>query len=482
MVQKKNDTKSDEQYKIVQPVKSAGINVSIYNGILSKDTIRKGLIYSLPFQLISIFIPYVTWKVHASHGLTNQYGDAIASNLVICLVLFLVAIIGGSIYYGLRDFSRKAIIGSVPILCIATNVLGIVYTIYTWAVDLRFTLNIGGEFNTAALFPYILLIAAVSIGALASIFMFLIIGLEKREYSSVIFWAMVFTACSMAAGIIANVFTFFPGVPSLSFAAASVLFGVAGMLTRKSDFGEILPIKKLNQGEENRPNEDTPALELKGANVVAFIFLISELMFNYLSPIFSTNPEIIRFSSLLLTIPIGVAVGLSLLLSLFGPRLYNQRLLLAIGLNLISMGIALKLDLSNILFALMQSLIVGACFGLILDPMFRSLMKIRHQRNGLANLSGFLSILVLLSAFLTIISGLFVTERTSLDDYPYLVAWMMIILPFIPLVFALNYTANQPKIGEKKWYAWLTITLVIFALVALIFWPIIYDLMESGVI
>jgi len=469
-----------ENEKLDQEESRGGkMNTSFKMQFLDRPIIRKGLYYSLPVQFITILIPYITWKVHMGSTLSDSFGDALFIYLLAIFSSLAVGIVVGSIYYFKKELVDKIKPLAFIILSAGINVTGLIYTIYTWVNGLNFTFGFGGSLNVESIFPYTILIINFCFSAVEIVMVFISIKVNPNELHGVLYWALIFTAIALSSGLISKILTFIPGILSMSLVTTSILFGLSGFLLKKTDLDKIQIIKK-GTGKQLLV-KDTVAVDLKGFCIAGYLFLAGQVIFHYVQPLFRYDIIIIHNSGYLLSIPIATALLTATCLSRFGIRIYKERLYLAATLNLLSAVINYSMNLVNLSLATVQSIIIGCSIGLMLEPIFSSLLKVQYQRNGFTNTSTLVVLSVLMCGLLSVLSGMFTIYRNYIDAFYKLGAWILFLFPIMPFVFFLNYSIEKPKKGKLNWPTWILIAVLVVGFILSIIITLILELAASNV-
>jgi len=425
---------------------------NITDGWLSKSIIKQGFFISLAIQFFLITLPYFVWKIAVDVGLQGGYGDMVFVMLFSALSIVITSMIGG-IYCKKKkvDDKEKRYIKIIQVLAISSNMTGFFYSLISLYLGLNFTLSIdfGPPFtlDVNSLFPFILLVATISLQALEVMIVVINMDYKKDSFGKSLFWGLAFALIPIGAGIFSYMSVLLPGEMYMIFFVSTLMFGVSGFLLNKSD---LKAVNVKARDEIQSLVEDSAATELKSFNITGSLFLIGFLLFFYTGPLFGNGTTISGNIYLLLLIPVVIGLGVALLGSFSGDSTLKGRLFGGIGINMICTQITFSQDLTDPLWLGLQTVLIGIAIGLLIEPIFRSILKFKFQKLPFNKISGFawLSIAII-GLELVLSSGWFGNNSEIMPEFSHLAFWALEVMAIIPFFFMLNY--SQKMRLEPTW-------------------------------
>ncbi|MHA1679390.1 MAG: hypothetical protein ACTSUE_00125 [Promethearchaeota archaeon] len=448
----------------------------------SKEVIRKGFLFSFIIQFFIVTIPHVIWKSHVSPGLIDGYLDIFAVVLLGILLFIIISIVSGAIMKKKRGGGgiRRFLI----VLSIAGNGAGILYLLIGLVTGMGFTLDLNGSFDTSALLPFILLAISFSFQAIACILIFTKLSITKDQVKDVIAWGLIFSMIPISSMFLAQINPVISGGSFFAFFTTNMLFGLVAFVINQKDLLDSTGKQTVSNSTDGLDKEwarDSMENELKGTNVIGYIFLLSFLLFHFAGPLFRYDTAILQNLAVIQVLPLVIAFLITVALAPMGTTLFRNRLTIAMALNIICVAMLYTLDCGNVYVAILYSSILGLAIGLVVEPIARSLAKFRLQAHPVVNSINFSWIAIILSGLLTLVGAFFITERGEIDAYGELVVWVFFLLLAVPLLFTANFSTVIKKNG-KNWKRCVLQVLLLIGYISLMLVPVITTLIEGGII
>ncbi|MFX0099280.1 MAG: hypothetical protein ACFFCS_06825 [Candidatus Hodarchaeota archaeon] len=420
----------------------------------NKAILKQGFYLSLVFQFTLIVLPYIIWKPACFPGPMEGVGDMFIVMLLSLAGLVAVAGAGG-IYHAVskKDLTGDRLVRPLQVTAILGNALGFLLVLFSLFLGLNYTtgLQVGGamSIDPAALPPTLLLVGTVVSEALHVVLLVLFLDVKKEDFGKGCIWGLLFTMIPVAAGCISFTSPFIPGGIFLAFTASMMMFGISAFTIAP---GSLNVVKRKSTRDVLELAKSSLAVEVTSFNITGYLFLIGFLLFHYMGPAFSQDEVIFQHAIALLLIPLIIASGVAFLGRLFGGSQLHGRLLGGVAINLLLVALASFKDLADINWAYIRASLVGVAIGLVIEPLFRSLLKFKFYKKPYAKMTGYACLSVVVASLLTGLSAIWTASKTTFTaSQQSLFSYIFILLSVVPLAGTLGFS-NEIKFNDKfKW-------------------------------